>query len=343
MLLDAIRVTAEDPSLEWLSPPEPLAGGFWAELWRIRLDIGPTHELAGDLVARIMPDPNTAARETIVQKFLANHGFATPSVRLWAGPTTDLDSAWMLMDLVDGEPLMPSLDSPAMLASLPRIARSMPDTLALCAAELHQVPTGDLARQWNAVQDNKVTPGSATGEYLQGLLSQAQALDSQDLAQFADFLSRSRASLAMGTDPEVICHGDLQPFNVLVSDANDRTATGTSKPIYTVLDWSTARITNRCHDLAYTTLLLISPPLTVPGVLAPIIKMAGRFLSQRFLRSYERFSGITVDSADLDWFVALHSLRVMIDVATWKHEGTLEQHSAHPYLLMDPILRKRCL
>ncbi len=275
-----------------------------------------------------------------MQKYLADHGFATPRVRLWASPTAELDSAWMLMDLVDGEPLMPSLESPRMLASLPRIARSLPDTLARCSADLHRVPVGDLALQWDAIQGTSPARGDATDDYLHDLLTQAAALDNEELARFAESLQQPRDALDKDGDPQVICHGDLQPFNVLVSSSHTVT---NRAPAYVTLDWSTARIANHCNDLAYTSLLLSNPPLAVPGVLSPIVRMAGRFLDRRFLRSYERFSGLIVNREHLDWFVALHALRVMIDVATWKHEGTLEQHSAHPYLLMDRTLRAHYL
>ena len=48
------------PELVLDGPPVRLGGGFWAEMYLIELS-DPTAELEGRLVARIMPDPATAA------------------------------------------------------------------------------------------------------------------------------------------------------------------------------------------------------------------------------------------------------------------------------------------
>ncbi len=71
-----------------------------------------------------------------------------------------------------------------------------------------------------------------------------------DLADAARWLADHRPAPA----PDVICHGDLHPFNLLADGAR-----------VTVLDWSTALLAPRAHDVAFTSLLLSEPPLHVPG------------------------------------------------------------------------------
>ena len=64
-LLAMLRTATGNPQLDFAAPPEPLTGGFWAELLAFRLT-GAPDGLDGDLVARVMPDPALARKETLV-------------------------------------------------------------------------------------------------------------------------------------------------------------------------------------------------------------------------------------------------------------------------------------
>ena len=79
-LRDALRRITGVGDLDWAAPPTPLTGGFWAEMYTVELADPPT-ELAGRLVARIMPDPDTAALETAIQRHLHRHGLPVPAIR----------------------------------------------------------------------------------------------------------------------------------------------------------------------------------------------------------------------------------------------------------------------
>ncbi len=336
-LLEAIRATTNEDDLDWDEPPSPIPGGFWAQLWRVRLtttrrsatDIStqalPIRDLLSqDLVARIMPDPDVAARETLVQTYLGEQDFPTPRVRLSSGPTKELPMAWMLMDFAEGEPLMPSLSSPTILLKLPSIARSMPDTLADCAASLHQVSADQL--------DHQLGQGEDAYQFLSHLRHLAADLKAADLVEFADSLSENQPSPSDADDLPVICHGDLHPFNVLVG------STG-----YVALDWSAARIANRCHDLAFTNLLLSNPPLDVPAPLAPVIRLAGRGLARRFLSTYQRLTGVEIDPDQFAWHTRLHALRALVEIDQWKSVNRADSPATHPFLLLEPLLRRRYL
>ena len=71
----------------------------------------------------------------------------------------------------------------------------------------------------------------------------------------------------------MLCHGDMHPFNVLVTDDG----------ALTVLDWSAAMLAPATYDLGFTSLLLAEPPLVVPGLLRPIVRRAGA-PCRRFVR-----------------------------------------------------------
>jgi hypothetical protein len=51
-------------------------------------------------------------------------------------------------------------------------------------------------------------------------------------------------------DTQVIRHGDLQPFDLLVDCER-----------WALIDWSTAVVADPHYDLAFTTLMLANPPL----------------------------------------------------------------------------------
>jgi hypothetical protein len=84
-LLAVLRTATSNPRLDFAAPPEPLTGGFWAELLAFRL-VGAPAGFDGDLVARVMPDAAVARKETLVQAEVARCGFPTPKVRAAGGP-----------------------------------------------------------------------------------------------------------------------------------------------------------------------------------------------------------------------------------------------------------------
>lgn len=310
-LLRAIRRAAAAPSLAWARPPRRLSGGFWAQMWRIRLS-DTSEGLEGELVARVMPNAEVAARETAVQAHLADHGYPTPHVRLAAGPGPDLDRAWMLMDLAPGKPLLAGLSGLSALIRLPRLARSLPDRLARHAATLHRIDPGPLRDQ----------DLSATAR-LRRLHDQATGIGRDDLAASAEWLEANRPDFG----GSVICHGDLHPFNILTDPGGD-----------TVLDWSATQITDPAYDVAFTRLLLGHPPLGAPRPLEPVIAFAGRALAARFTRTYDDLAPRPVDEERLDWFTELHALRMLTEVAVWYAQDEVDLHRGHPFLTLQKPL-----
>lgn len=92
-----------------------------------------------DLVARVMPDPGIAAKESAIQAEVAAQGFPTPAVHLAGGPDEGLGRAFMVMDLADGAPMLEGLGGAGAIASLPRLARSLPIALGEAMAALHRL------------------------------------------------------------------------------------------------------------------------------------------------------------------------------------------------------------
>src|SRR5437667_58412 len=78
-----------------------------------------------------------------------------------------------------------------------------------------------------------------------------EAHDRKDLAGVGRWLAANPPPAAS----EVICHGDLHPFNLLADPGGAAT----------VLDWSAALLGPRAYDVAFTTVILTDPPVLVPA------------------------------------------------------------------------------
>ncbi len=109
----------------------------------------------------------------------------------------------------------------------------------------------------------------------------------------------------------------------------------------TVLDWSTALLAPRAHDVGFTSLLLSEPPLRVPGWQRPLVRVFGRVLARRFVRGYQRQAAVTVGSGELRWHQALACLRALVEVAGWVHAGVAGTRAGHPWLVSGPAFARR--
>jgi len=157
-LIGVLRSATGTPGLEYERRPEPMRGGFWAELFAFSL-ANPPAGWPGELVARLMPDPGSARKETIVQRAVAAAGFPTPFVRAAGGPDDGLGAAFMVMDRAPGGPALSGLDglSPA---TVPRLLRQIPDLLATSMARLHALDPDLVRGELEQVRDVPVTvPG----------------------------------------------------------------------------------------------------------------------------------------------------------------------------------------
>ncbi len=312
-LLAVLRTATGNPRLGFAAPPEPLTGGFWAELLAFRLTGAPAG-FDGDLVARVMPDPALARKETLVQAEVARRGFPTPQVRAAGGPGDGLGRAFMVMDRAPGTPLLDGLGGTRALTQLPRLATTIPETLAVTMSELHRLDPGPLRGQLEA----GLAVATTVAGLLEHLLALSEACDRPDLAGAARWLAAHPPPAA----PEVICHGDLHPFNLLTGPAG----------AVTVLDWSAALLGPRAYDVAFTTVILTDPPLAVPAPLRPVAGAAGRMLSRRFEHRYRRHSGVAIDPESLRWHQALVRLRALVEVAGWE-TSERARRSSHPWLV----------
>jgi aminoglycoside phosphotransferase (APT) family kinase protein len=312
-VLAEVRAATGRPELEFAAEPERLTGGFWAELVAFRL-ADPPPGWPPELVARVMPDPQTARRESVVQTVVAASGFPTPTVRLTGGPDSRIGRGFMIMDRASGAPLLQGLNGLGAVSSTLRESSRFPDVLASTMAALHAVDPRSVRDELAGLTGTFYTvPGMLS--FLRNL---AARCDRDDLIETAAFL----ADHARPPDRAVICHGDLHPFNVL-ADAGR----------VTVLDWSASLLGSRVYDVAFTTMMIAEPPLVVPAALRPLLRGIGRLLARQFLRRYEAHARTRIDRGDLRWHQALVCLRILVEVAGWVQDGNVAGRSGHPFLI----------
>ena len=320
-LIGVLRSATGVPGLEYERQPETMQGGFWADIFSFSL-ANPPDGWPAELVARLMPNPDTAHKEAIVQSAVAAAGFPTPFVRVSGGADCGLDRAFMVMDRAAGGPALSGLDGMVTPAAVRRLLRRVPDLLAGSMARLHALDP-DLVR--GELEQVREVPVSVAG-LVARLERFAAEFGRPDLAGAAGWLADHRPAAT----PEVICHGDLHPFNLLAD--GDRV---------TVLDWSNALLAPRAYDVAFTSLLLREPPLRVPGWQRPLVQVVGGELARRFARSYQRQTATTIESGELRWHQAVVCLRALVEVASWVDQGVADTRAGHPWLMSGPAFARR--
>jgi aminoglycoside phosphotransferase (APT) family kinase protein len=320
-LLRVLRTMTGRPALDYTRTPEALSGGFWAELVAFSL-AGPPPGWPRELVARLMPDPGLARKETVVQAAVAAAGFPTPAIRACGGPDSGLGRAFMVMDRAPGAPMLPGLTGAGAAAAALRVLGQLPEVLAATMARLHALDPHRIHEQLSGTSDVPVTVAGL----LDVLQVMAASYQRADLAGAARWLTGNPPPPA----PEVICHGDLHPFNLL-ADGHQ----------VTVLDWTAALLAPRAHDVAFTTVMLAEPPLLVPGPLRPLVRVAGRALAKRFARRYQEHAKATIGADELRWHQAVVCLRALVEAAGWVHQGSVAEHRGHPWLITGSALAAR--
>jgi aminoglycoside phosphotransferase (APT) family kinase protein len=321
-LLETLRAATGSRDLRYSEAPAALTGGFYAEMLRFRLD-DPPAALRGELVARIIPNAELGEWEAAIQGAVASTGFPTAAVRLSVGADGPLGRYLIVMDYLEGRSPLDGLGINRILRDAPKLARTLPRTLARIAAQLHAVDAEPITRSLAALS---TTIPVTSGDFVAAMAHTAEQLGRDDLAGAAQKLL---ADAPHGNGLLAVCHGDLHPFNVLV------TSDGPA-----LLDWTTARVAHPAYDLAFTELLLAHPPIEIPRTLRrPVLLLARRF-AKRFLREYAAIvdnPSAALDPRELEWHRRLHALRSLVELAGWDAIGTRPQ--GHPWITFEPIAR----
>lgn len=301
-LLAILERHTRSSGLAYAVPPTPLAGGFWASLYRFRLAQAPA-ELSGELVLRIVPaGDEDCLREAAVQGAVAAAGFPAPRVHLSGGRDAGLGFPFMIMAHAPGAALR--------LRTLWRL----PEVLAETMARLHALDEAPV----RAALAKAGVPLQELAAVLDDLAARSAPLGDAGFAAGMAWLRAHRPAPGRGA----ICHGDLHPLNLVMADGR----------VSGVLDWTHARLAEPAFDVAYTSQLIELWPLEGP-LPRRLLKPLGRVAAWRFVSAYRRRAPL--EPARLAWYEALHSFRVLVRVARAHRGITLPPLPAsHPWELV---------
>jgi aminoglycoside phosphotransferase (APT) family kinase protein len=293
---DLRRVLARETgtSLLYRTPPTPLTGGFWGAIYTFELENAPP-AWRGELVLRVMPDPDVAAKETVVQRELADQGYPTPGVLL-SGRDDALGGAFMIMPRAPGRTPLGALEFGRALTALPRTLRHLPALLATTAQHLHAIEAGPIRR---ALADAGIDARRLGANPYLNTIARAAQTGSYGFNEFAEWFQQH----AGAPHDEVVCHGDLHPFNLLV----------TADGHVTVLDWSNANLSARELDIGFTAALLRCAPIRVPRAFRGAIRRITNRLAERFITTYATHTPL--DHQLRQNFEALQYARCLAEVA----------------------------
>lgn len=296
--------------------PTPISGGFWAAIYGFELAAPPT-DLSGPLVLRVMPDRDSGVRETIVQRAVAEQGYPTPRV-LMGGIDEGLGGAYMVMERVDGAQLLERLGIGRALFSLPKILRRIAHQLSRATLQLHDLDPQPVIDELELAGIDIASLGAEArlGEIRNAARSSGAGFDA-----LLEWLESRRPAFT----PDVVCHGDIHPFNMLV------TADGS----FNVLDWTNGNLCRREYDVGFTAALLQCAPIKVPRIAERPLGAVTGSLARRFIASYRNAAPIDLDV--VEWFETLQYGRCLAAVATAPIDDPIVG-AKHPFRLSAPAM-----
>ena len=290
-LLDYLRARL-GANIEFETPPQRLSGGFDTTTMAFVLSGAPP-EYRGGLILRVMPLPDTALRvrrEAATHDALVGAGFPAPRILVAETDPAVLGKPFLIMQRLAGDNMWASAVGPN--GRLGRIA-GMSRALAEAHVLLHRVP-GEALRASSRRHGVDETLVTLRGE-IQRLETRAERAG---LAGLMPGIRWLEANLPPPAQPEVVCHGDFHPLNIMVDDGR---LTG-------VIDWPQAIAAEPAYDVASSCVLMrfgdmgLRPPLRWLADAARIVPRRRYMAFYRALRPLETgnmpyFEGLRVLSA----------------------------------------------
>jgi len=315
-LLHYLRVAMQNAALAYAETPERITGGFDTAIFGFRLS-GARPPFTEALVLRLFRASRPAAevkREAVVQNALV--GIAYPAARVFLDETDPsfLNGPFLIMERLRGRTLgfgferlgegRSAADLVRLILELPLRTRRMVALWSQAQLALHALPAEEFARALEAA-------GQSRGDFsLDAQLAVMQQLIAEaglvGLAPGLAWLSAQRPAPV----PNVVCHGDFHPFNILVEEER---VTG-------VVDWTHVIITDPALDLGSALAITATVPIAAPRPLRPIFRAIMRTLGHAFVRAYCRSRPL--DARSLRYFEVFCCLRQLIWVGLAAAAGT---------------------
>jgi aminoglycoside phosphotransferase (APT) family kinase protein len=317
-LLRVVSAHAGRPQV-FATTPTRMAGGFWAAIYGFELDHAPAG-MSGPLVLRVMPNPDAAVRETIVQREVAEQGYPTPRVVL-GGFDEGLGGAFMVMERAGGVPLLAGLKLGRMLLRMPTTLRRLAQQLSTASLRLHELDPQPVIDSLEEADVDVAALGT------EARLDEIRAAAAKSSAGFDDLLGWLESRRPVST-PAVVCHGDIHPFNMLVADDGS----------FSVLDWTNGNICRREYDVGFTAALLNCAPLEVPRIATGAVRAMTGSLARRFIDAYRKVAPINLDV--VEWYETLQYGRCLAAVVTMPTDDEIIVER-HPFRLAASAMARQ--
>lgn len=262
-LLEYLRERLDAPALGYAELPAQIFGGFDTAIFGFALASDTRH--AGRYVVRIFRSPEDATRaadEAALQGAIASLGFPAPAIIAFEAASDVLGAPFIVMARIPGVVMLDALIGPRMGAMAALLGRTH--------AQLHALDASAFRRAAEAAGGRG--PASADG-FLQERAAAIERCRLDGLRPALAWLEKHRPPARA---PDVICHGDFHPLNVLVQDGE---VTG-------VVDWGWVAIAPAEFDVGSTIALLNYAPVSLPRALLPLVRFLRGMITRRYLRAY---------------------------------------------------------
>ena len=245
LLINWLKAELGD-EVEYAEPLKTITGGFETFTFGFRLS-NASDELSGPLILRLFRQrghSHQGKREAAFQNALAGLGYPVPRVEIVAEAPGLGGQPFNIMERVPGhtlgeEMIAPGADFPAEIARLAHIQ-----------ARLHTIPT-------QPVQDALSESGIPSEQY--NIWNQFKVLqryvEQPGLTHLAPLVEWLNAHRPADREHLVICHGDFQPFNVMMNDGK----------VSGVIDWPGGSFADPEYDVA----VAITDMSILAGVVLP--------------------------------------------------------------------------
>ncbi len=286
-LLSHLQSLAGLSGARYAETPVRMTGGYDAAIFAFRLSsaVAPFDRA---LVLRLFGPqtaPQRAPREAAIQNGLAASGFPAPKVFLVENDAAKLGGAFLVMERMPGRPLGSDFEglqarsvaaAMELLLGLPRMRHDILRHWSDAQARLHAVPVEPFLVR---VRETGVTAEELSFEsFLHEMRAEMIRLEFHHLIVLLDWLENNRPA---ETGAHVVCHGDLQPFNVLAD--GDR-MTG-------VIDWVRAVIADPALDYGAVIAILKTVPIHAPKPMIPFLRHFMQGLARDHTRAFRETHG----------------------------------------------------
>ena len=252
-----------------------------------------------------------------MQREVAEQGYPTPRVVL-DGFDEGLGGAFMVMERAEGVPLLAGLNLGRMLLRLPTTLRRLAQQLSTASLRLHDLDPQPVVSALEAAGIDAAALGT---EVRLDEIRRAAQTSSAGFDGLLGWLESRRPA----STPAVVCHGDIHPFNMLVTDDGS----------FSVLDWTNGNICRREYDVGFTAALLQCAPLEVPKVATRVVAAITGSLARRFVDAYRKVAPINLDV--VEWFETLQYGRCLAAVVTLPTDDEIIGER-HPFRLAAPAM-----